>query len=413
MGSKLNDLEMDIKFYCLKVYTALFLILILKVNAQAQDTTGISDSSSMVMVIAGDIMGHDGQISGAYVDSTGKYNYEPTFRHIKDYFSEADIAIANLEVTLAGKPFKGYPQFSSPDELAIAARDAGVDIMLTANNHSLDRGAKGLTRTISVLDSLNLAYTGTFLSQKDRDTNYPLIFEKNNIKVALLNYTYGTNGLKVNSPFIVNRIDTATIRKDLLKAKVANPDFICVTIHWGLEYKREENVKQQRLAKFMFEHGAHAIVGSHPHVVQPIKYVDVPLGDSIVKRPVYYSLGNFVSNQRAQYKDGGIVAELHLSKKGSVTNLDAISYLPYWVYREDKNKKSTFYVVPVAKYEFDSTIVNFNESSLYRFNRFKNDTRTHLKGVPESDFYLHKAFPVSIKPKEPSLEVVKAPEIIE
>lgn len=356
------------------------------------------------MVLAGDIMGHDTQIEGAYVDSTGGYDYEPTFRHIKDYFSDADIAIGNLEVSLAGKPFKGYPQFSSPDELAIAARDAGIDILLTANNHSLDRGAKGVQRTIDVLDSLDILHTGIFLSEKERDKYYPLIFEKNDIRVALLNYTYGTNGLRVDTPYVVNRIDTAIIRKDLEKAKLAEPDFTCVTIHWGKEYMRDENSRQRRIADFIFSHGADAIIGSHPHVVQPVKYHKVSVGDSIEERPVYYSLGNFVSNQRAQYKDGGIIAELHISKTDSIVKLDSIAHLPYWVYREDINKKSTFYVVPVAKFELDSNLIQFQEGNMWRFNRFVKDTRAHLKDANESSYYHRKYLLEGNKRKELSEE---------
>lgn len=355
------------------------------VKVWGQDT--VSAGNSLTMVIAGDIMGHDTQIAGAFVDSSKTYDYEPTYRFIKDYFSAADIAIANLEVTLAGPPYKGYPQFSSPDELALEAKNAGIDVLLTANNHALDRGKKGVARTIEVLDSFNIVHTGTFLSPGQRDSVYPLSLEQNNIKVALLNYTYGTNGLKVDTPYVVNRIDTAIIRKDLDKARKLIPDFICVTIHWGIEYQREENLKQQKLAEFIFEHGADAIIGSHPHVVQPVKYMEVAVVDTVEKRPVFYSLGNFVSNQRARYKDGGIVAELHLSKEDSVTTLDSIAYMPYWVYRKDVDEKSTFYVLPIAKYESDSTLVDFNDNDLWRFNRFQKDTRAHIKGINESVFY--------------------------
>lgn len=141
------------------------------------------------------------------------------------------------------------------------------------------------------------------------------------------------------------------------------------------------------MADFIFKHGADAIIGSHPHVIQPVKYNTY--SDTSKKYPVFYSMGNFVSNQRAQYKDGGIMAELHISKNDSVTSIDSLAWLPYWVYREDKNNKSTFYVLPVAKYESDTTIVQFNASDSFRFNRFVKDTRTHLSEspIPESSFY--------------------------
>jgi 2',3'-cyclic-nucleotide 2'-phosphodiesterase (5'-nucleotidase family) len=366
-----------------------FLIILLSVSFHfvSAQVDSVSPGNHLRIVFAGDIMGHDEQISGAYVDSTKSYDYEPTFRYIKDYISEADIAVGNLEVTLAGKPFKGYPQFSSPDELALAARDAGFDILITANNHALDRGEKGVARTINMLDSFNIIHTGTFLDQTQRDSVYPLIIEENDIKLAILNYTYGTNGLTVDPPYIVNRIDTAQIRADLDKAKSLTPDFIIVTVHWGIEYERTENASQKKLADFIFINGANVIIGSHPHVVQPFKYLDVILKDSLIKRPVFYSMGNFVSNQRAQYKDGGVMAELNISKNHTKTVIDSLAYLPYWVYREDIQSKSTFFVVPVSKFETGTTDILFNDDNLFRFNRFARETRELMGGTPESGFY--------------------------
>jgi poly-gamma-glutamate synthesis protein (capsule biosynthesis protein) len=269
----------------------------------------------------------------------------------------------------------------------VAAKDAGFDIMLTANNHALDRGAKGVKRTIAVLDSLGFKMLGTYLNDSLRKLNHPLFVEKNNIRIALLNYTYGTNGLTVEPPYCVNRIDTAQIRKDLLKAREGNAEYTIVTIHWGNEYERTESKQQQQLTQFMFRNGADAIIGSHPHVVQPARMLEITFGDTSHFRPVFYSLGNFVSNQRAQYKDGGIMAELHLHKTHHKVVLDSVAYLPYWVYREDRNLKSTFYVIPVSKYECDSSLIKFDTNNQWRFNRFVNDTRSHMSGFPESGFY--------------------------
>lgn len=353
-------------------------------------TQNCEDSGKLVLIFAGDIMGHDAQIEGAYNGVEKIYDYEPTFRHIRDYISDADVAIGNLEVTLAGTPFKGYPQFSSPDELAFAARDAGFDILVTANNHALDRGGKGVKRTLDMLDSLSFLRAGTYYDSLDRDTLYPLIFEKNSIRIALLNYTYGTNGLTVELPYSVNRIDTALIHMDLKKAELAEPDFIMVYIHWGIEYERTENKTQVALARFMFEKGADAVIGSHPHVIQPIRKVYLN-GDTTNHYPVVYSLGNFVSNQRAQYKDGGIIAELLLTKEQGIVKLETLKYLPYWVWRDDSMPgKSTFYVLPVAKYEAGMEQYPLSPSDQIRIQRFANDTREHLKIAVESDYYKKK-----------------------
>jgi poly-gamma-glutamate capsule biosynthesis protein CapA/YwtB (metallophosphatase superfamily) len=340
------------------------------------------DTSRLSLLFAGDIMGHDEQIAGAWDSSTKTYNYEPVFRFIKPIIVRSDIAIANLEVTLAGPPYKGYPQFSSPNALAIAAKDAGFDVFIQANNHALDRGPEGFCRTISVLDSLELMHTGTFADSIDRRMHYPLILEKNNIRIALLNYTYGTNGLEIPKPFIINRIDTVLILQDLEKARLAGIDFVIVTIHWGEEYERTENNQQKKLASFILSHGAGAIIGSHPHVVQPVELFHSR--DSVLTGVVVYSLGNFVSNQRAQYKDGGIVFKMNLIKTTSGTKIGNFSYLPSWVYREDTLGRSVFYVIPVSLYEKNNHLFRLKDFDQYKIARFAQDTREHLKNIPEN-----------------------------
>jgi poly-gamma-glutamate synthesis protein (capsule biosynthesis protein) len=326
-------------------------------------------------------MGHNEQITGARDTSNGSYNYEPTFRFVKPVIEQADIAIANLEVTLAGPPFSGYPQFSSPDALAIAAKDAGFDVLIQANNHALDRGAQGFRRTLRVLDSLQIPHTGTFRDSADRRLHYPLMLEKNNIRIALLNYTYGTNGLEIPPPYIINRIDTDMINRDLIKARQDSSDYVVVTIHWGLEYERFANAQQKKLASFILSHGADVIIGSHPHVVQPVELIYN--ADSSVNKLVVYSLGNYVSNQRAQYKDGGIMFNLHLVKTDSGTRIDHYSYIPAWVYRKDLTGRSVFFIIPVSLYEQDSEVMELKEYDLYKLSRFSNDTREHLKNIPE------------------------------
>jgi poly-gamma-glutamate capsule biosynthesis protein CapA/YwtB (metallophosphatase superfamily) len=343
------------------------------------------DTARLSLVFAGDMMGHEEQITGAWDSATRTYNYEPTFRYIKPYIDHADLAVVNLEVTLAGSPYKGYPQFSSPDALALAAKNAGFDIFVQANNHALDRGKAGFIRTLAVLDSMNILHTGTFADAESRLQQYPLMVEKNGFCVAILNYTYGTNGLEIPKPFIINRIDTSQISKDLNKARTLNPDFIMVTIHWGLEYERIENQQQKNLATFLLKHGADAIIGSHPHVVQPVDLYYT--SDSLLSKVVVFSLGNFVSNQRAQYKDGGIVFGLDLIKNGGNTTMEKVSYLPYWVYREDLSNKSTFYVLPVNYYETNSDSLILKEHDRYKIARFAKDTREHLRNVPENKFF--------------------------
>jgi hypothetical protein len=347
----------------------------------------VPDTSTLTVIFAGDIMGHDEQIAGAWDEETQSYNYEPTFRYVRPFIEQADIAVGNLEVTLAGAPYTGYPQFSSPDELARASSAAGFDVMIQANNHALDRGKKGYERTLSVLDTIGLIHTGTFRDADDRNRNYPLILEKNNIRIALLNYTYGTNGLVIPPPFIINRIDTLQISMDLQKAGLALPDFVIVTIHWGEEYQRVENPHQQRIASFLFRHGADAVIGSHPHVIQPVRkyFPDPP--DSSKYNVVVYSLGNFVSNQRAQYKDGGILFYMKLNKTRSGTVLTQYSYLPCWVWRAELSGKYTFHILPADLYNRSENFFNMPETDRYRIDRFYEETKEHLKGIPENAFF--------------------------
>jgi poly-gamma-glutamate synthesis protein (capsule biosynthesis protein) len=289
-------------------------------------------------------MGHDSQINSAK-QPNGNYNYSEVFKYVKPIIEDADIAIANLEVTLAGPPYKGYPQFSSPDTLAIDAQKAGIDVLCTANNHTLDRRKAGLIRTINILDSLNIKHTGTFVSKKNKQNNTPLIIEKNNIKIAIINYTYGTNGIPVPSPTVVNIINRDNIIADVKKAKQLNVDKIILFIHWGTEYQHQPNSKQTNLADFCFNNGVDIIIGSHPHVIQKsIWYKEK-------KQFITYSLGNFISNQRKRYTDGGQMIKITLQKNKNSTNIIKSQYLLTWVYTPIINGKKHFNILPCAEYE--------------------------------------------------------------
>ena len=345
-------------------------------------TTGQSVADSIVfhvsdtirLVFAGDVMGHDMQIRGAWRDGGDTcYNYHPLFRWVKDYISAADVAVANLEVTLAGAPYTGYPQFSSHHSLAGVLQDAGFDVLLTANNHVLDRGRKGMERTLDVLDSIGMLHTGSFRDSAEWKAHYPLMIEKNNFRIALLNYTYSTNGIAVTKPNIVNFIDTLQMAADMAKARESNPDYIITCIHWGEEYKNKENATQRRLATFLARNGCNLIVGSHPHVVQPI--AKIPIGDTGVV-PVAYSLGNFISNQRDRYRDGGITFEITLTKTDSVVTLHHIGYEPFWVYRYPENKVSVFRLIRINDYlEHPERYPAIGENDKRLMMQFYNDTK--------------------------------------
>jgi poly-gamma-glutamate synthesis protein (capsule biosynthesis protein) len=336
------------------------------------------DTSRLKLIFAGDLMGHDEQIFSAWNEDKDQFNYDTCFSMIRDYVRSADISFLNLEVCLAGPPYKGYPQFSSPAELAIAAKKAGFDIFLTANNHSLDRGKKGLERTISVLDSLGIPHTGTYINPQQRDLDYPLVIEKNNIRLAILNYTYGTNGLKVTEPNIVNYIDTLSIARDMEKARLASPDLIIVTMHWGIEYQRVENTEQKDLASFIFRHGADVIIGSHPHVIQPVRKYYPLKSDSAVYNLVVYSLGNFISNQRERYRDGGLIFEISLEKTDK-TKLTGINTYPVYVHKPPSGKGvKHFVLLPVNNFSEMVKKYNMSKEDMEKFRIFRDDTELKL-----------------------------------
>ncbi len=307
------------------------------------------------LVFAGDIMGHDSQIEAAQIKKDSLYDYSKCFAYVSPILKEKDLAIGNLELTLPGEPpYQGYPQFRSPDELALALRYSGFNVLVTANNHSNDAGPQGLRSTLETLDNYHFHHTGTFRNPFEREAYYPLLIYRNQFKIAILNYTYGTNGIPTKSPTIVNRIDTSLIRKDMRQAEQLNPDFTIVILHWGKEYQTIENAKQKALATKLIQWGADLIIGSHPHVVQPIREERIhDKKDRVRSALVVYSLGNFISGQTKKYTNGGLLFEATLQKNinSGQTILAKHHYIPCYRYRSrDSTGKRQFAVLPIMPY---------------------------------------------------------------
>ena len=327
------------------------------------------------LVFMGDIMGHDSQISAAENSESKTYDYNNVFRYLKPILSGADFAAANLEVTLAGPQYKGYPRFSSPAALAVACRDAGIDCLVTANNHSADHGNAGITGTINRLDSIGILHTGTFLSKSSRDTLQPLVIVKNGISIALLSYTYGTNGIRVPAPEIVNMLNINLIAGDIEKAKNMNPDIIVLFLHWGTEYDTVPSKDQLDMAEYFFSKGIDIIIGSHPHVLQKmIWYRD---NGGLKNKAVVYSLGNFISNQRRPKTDGGSMVRIELTKNDSSVTITDAGYYLTWVYTPVENSKRRFYILPCS--EFENKPGFFANPDDYKMMlKFINESRTLL-----------------------------------
>jgi len=349
-----------------------FLLFILTLSTFTLVGQDVRQVDSLSLIFMGDIMGHDPQIESAFNPEKGTYNYEGVFRKVSHIIKAADFAIANLEVTLAGKPYAGYPQFSSPDALAVACKKNGIDVLVTANNHSCDRAQKGLLRTIHVLDSLEIPHTGTFKDSTERNNKNLLILDKNNIRVGLLNYTYGTNGLPTPKPTMVNRIDTLTMLSDIKKSQADSLDKLIVMIHWGPEYQSQPSKKQVEIAEVLFRNGVDIIVGSHPHVLQKMEYTPAKEDDN--EHFIAYSLGNFVSNQRTRKRDGGAMLKLTLRKENEDVKISNSGYYLTWVSRPKINDKTMYEIVPCADFE-SNDFYDLDIGSKEKMKVFISDSR--------------------------------------
>jgi poly-gamma-glutamate capsule biosynthesis protein CapA/YwtB (metallophosphatase superfamily) len=335
----------------------------------------VNSDSSITFLFAGDIMGHDAQIASAYDSISDSYQYDDVFSGIKPLLEKPDFSIANLELTLAGKPFTGYPQFSSPDELATACLKNGIDVLVTANNHSCDRGKTGIIRTLDVLDSIGMKHTGTFRDPIDRENNNLLILQNSHLKVGLLNYTYGTNGIPAPSPTIVNLIDYNLIAQDIEKAKNESLDELIVMLHWGLEYQKHPNPDQEKLVTFLKNLGINIIIGSHPHVVQRMDYF--PADSLGSNKLIVYSLGNLVSNQRKRATDGGVMVEFTLKKEKGRTSISEKGYYLTWVDKTRNGNKAKFEILPCKNIE-DKSFESIEKPSEVKMRTFMEDTRELL-----------------------------------
>ena len=300
-------------------------------------------TQQLKLLFVGDLMQHQAQIDAAHRPD-GSYDYTHCFSLVRERIEKADVAIGNLEVTLGGKPYRGYPQFSAPDEYLYALRDVGFDILATANNHSLDRYRRGLERTLTLIDSLQLQAIGTYRNAIDRERRYPLVVEKNGIRIALLCATYGTNGIACIPPNIVNSLDRKELAEDIRKARTMKPDAIIAFIHWGYEYQQQPSAEQRQLAQWLISEGVDHIIGSHPHVVQPIELLDSD--EYPTQHAVVYSLGNYVSNMSITHGDVGLTVELVLEKRGHVTRLKQLDYDLVWTERSALSCTEDFRIIP-------------------------------------------------------------------
>lgn len=237
------------------------------------------------LFIIGDVMMHARQM---------EYDMAPFLSGIRPELERADFSIANMEFSLGGEPYSGYPAFSAPDNYAEYAAGCGIDVFLTANNHILDRGPKGLERTMVTYRSMrdSVLFTGTSSDEGEKESSYPLILKRKGISIALINFTYGTNAAYGGGWPKVNMMDTTDVSEAINRASEAGADFILALPHWGNEYELRHSYSQARWADWLVRKGVDAIIGGHPHVVQDTTHTR--------GTPVIFSVGNAVSNMSAE-----------------------------------------------------------------------------------------------------------------
>ena len=307
------------------------------------------------LIAVGDIMMHSTQTRSGYDAKRQTYNFDSFFTPVKNILSKGDWVIGNLETPLAGEDvggYTGYPLFNAPTQLADAAKKAGFNILTTANNHALDRGEKGVIRTIANLGDRKIASTGTAASATEASRT--LISTKNNISLAILAYTYGTNGIPIpkGKDYLVSLIDEKKIVKDIAKARKQGADIVTISLHFGDEYQRQPNPQQKKLVENLLKAGADIILGSHPHVVQPYKIFKFPGKNGQTRKAVaIYSMGNFISGQTQDYTDLGVIFQVTIRKKfpEKTAEITGIKALPTWVHRYTLNNQLKYRVLPLEQ----------------------------------------------------------------
>lgn len=269
-------------------------------------TLPVPQTDTVTICLLGDMMMHEAQIAAAD-QGDGTYDFSSYFRHIKDDISSADIAIANMEFTLAGAPYSGYPCFSAPESFATYLKDCGFDIFLAANNHIYDKGGEGAARTLEFYRNLGIKYTGIAYDSDCSKSTTPLKLMEKDISIALINMTYGTN-LGISTPWPkVNYINNRTLIEKAFQ-DAQDCDFVIALPHWGEEYDLTHSQKQEETAKWLISKGADLIVGTHPHVVQDSQEIDGV--------PVAYSLGNAVSNMSAVNTQIELMVKIRITREG-------------------------------------------------------------------------------------------------
>lgn len=351
-------------------------------NISILDTNENSDfkSTSINLTAVGDVMAHSPQLKAQYDSNSNTYSFDNNFKYIKKYIETSDLSIANLETTLAGEDigYSSYPTFNTPDAIASALKNTGFDIISTINNHTFDKGSHGFDRTLSVLKELNFETVGTKSNVYDDDY---IIKDINGIKLGITSYSYGDiinsdkylNGIKISDEckeraniFSSSNVNDAFNTINNTISKLNDTDMQILIIHWGNEYQRVPSKFQSELAQLLSDAGVDIIIGSHPHVVQPVEMIKSSDGSN--ETLIVYSLGNLISNQRKEtlgnsYTEDGLIISIDINKDSS--NSDAyvsnVKCIPTWVNKYYDNNKFVYEVVPIEDKVTLNTMENLSK----------------------------------------------------
>lgn len=345
--------------------------------AQTSATDAGDPVTSITVAAVGDIIIHDSVLASAYDATRRTYDFTDTFAPIAPYLSAADYTVCNLESRMAGGTISetnDATRFNAPYSLADSLGAAGIDLVATANNHSADFGWLGITRTLNRLDQEGLVHVGTARSLDEKST--PVIVDIEGIKVAFVNYTAFVNDNAIipgHEDYAINILEADRVSDEAEAAREQGADVVVALLHFGVEYLQTPTIDQTRIAEGyagvegLLSRGVDVILGSHPHVVQPIVKVVQYSGDA---RDTYvaYSLGNFLTGQRWRYTDSGIVAYVHIQKQGSDVSVTGISYLPVYVQKSEA-ETTAYRILPVLPGLTPQTDTDLGSDDLMRMNQ--------------------------------------------
>ncbi len=331
-------------------------------------------TSKLSLVMVGDALLHSSVYNDAY--KNGVYDFSSQLEYIKPIIQKYDLAFYNQESILGGTSIglSDYPTFNSPQEFGDAMVDAGFNLVSLANNHTLDRGEKAVLNSCEYWKTKDVLTAGSYTSFEE--ANEIKIKEKNGIKYTLLSYTYGTNGIPVPSgkEYLVNLYSDEKAKEDIEKVK-DKVDIILVSMHWGTEYQTEPTEEQKRQANYLSSLGVDIIIGTHPHIIEPITYINDTL--------VIYSLGNFISAQSTN-NDYNTMVELMTSvdiikeeKDGEVTiKLDNLNNELLYNYYQKGSRWTNFKVIP-----FSQMNASYNSDYQRLYNKYSEVVKMYDKNI--------------------------------